>query len=272
MRLSLPFLLLGLCISTHAETAQDATGSAVEESAKTAQVRPRVVPPAILAPLPAWLGISTQKPDQTVVAQLPNLPPGMGFLVTEVEEGSPAAQAGIQVHDIIWKMGDQMLVNKAQLAALLRLRQAGDKVELSGFRSGKSQQYKVKLGVPKSRLEGNLANDGSAFEGGGVTRVINSSEMFAKTTASDGEAELVKIDEGYQLKINDSKQKPIFDGTIPADGSLDGVPPAWKVRVASLKRALDQAINGELPAVRPSAQPRPRVVPPPTSVKQSVAP
>ena len=201
MRLLLPFFLLGLCVSTHA----DATDV---ETAKTTRARSKAVS------LPS-LGLSLQKPDPTVTAQLPNVPEGMGFLVSDVEEGGPSAQAGIQVHDIIWKMGDQMLVNKAQLATLLRLRQAGDKVELSGFRSGKPQLFKVKLGEPKSPLEGVLANDESPFEEGGVTRVINSSEMFAKTTASDGEAELVKIDEGYQLKIEDSKQKPIFNGTIP---------------------------------------------------------
>ncbi|MEY5013270.1 MAG: hypothetical protein RLZ22_1160 [Verrucomicrobiota bacterium] len=269
MRLLLPFLLLGLGISTYADEAQDIAKSADANSAKTLRGRSRALS------LPS-LGLSLKKPDPMVAAQLPNFPEGMGFLVNEVQEGGPSALAGVQVHDIIWKMGDQMLVNKAQLATLLRLRQAGDKVELSGFRSGKPQLFKVKLGEPKSPPEGVLANDESPFEEGGVTRVINSSEMFAKTTASDGEAELVKIDEGYQLIINDSKQKPIFNGTIPEGGSLDGVPPAWKVRVASLKRALDQAVNGELPAVRssaqPSVQPRPRVVPQPTPVKQSVAP
>jgi len=258
MRLLLPFLLLGLCISTHVDAAD-------VETAKTNRVRLKAVS------LPS-LGLYLQKLDATVAAQLPNFPEGMGFLVNEVEEGGPSALAGVQVHDIIWKMGDQMLVNKAQLATLLRLRQAGDKVELSGFRSGKPQLFKVKLGEPKSPLEGILANDESPFEEGGVTRVINSSEMFAKTTASDGEAELIKKGEGYQLKINDIKQKPIFNGTISEGGSLEGVPSAWKIRVASLKRALDQAVNGELPVVRPTVQPRPRVVPPPTPVKQSVAP
>jgi hypothetical protein len=261
MRLFLPLLVIGLCISTHADAAQDAAKSPDSDSAKTVRVGSRALS------LPS-LGLSLKKPDPMVTAQLPNFHEGMGFLVAEVEEGGPASKAGVQVHDIIWKMGDQMLVNKAQLATLLRLRQAGDKVEFSGFRSGKSQLFKVKLGEPKSHDSGDLALDESPFEEGGVTRVINSSEMFAKTTVSDGEAELIKKGEEYQLKINDNKQKPIFKGTIPAGGSLDGVPPAWKIRVASLKRALDQAISGELPAVRP----RPRVVPPPSLVKPSVAP
>ena len=214
MRLLLPFLLLGLGISTYADEAQDIAKSADANSAKTLRGRSRALS------LPS-LGLSLQKLDATVAAQLPNFPEGMGFLVNEVEEGGPSALAGVQVHDIIWKMGDQMLVNKAQLATLLRLRQAGDKVEFSGFRSGKSQLFKVKLGEPKSHDSGDLALDESPFEEGGVTRVINSSEMFAKTTVSDGEAELIKKGEEYQLKINDNKQKPIFKGTIPAGGSLE---------------------------------------------------
>jgi hypothetical protein len=262
MRLFLPLLLIGLCISTHADAAQDAAKSPDADSAKTVRLGSRALS------LPS-LGLSLKKPDPMVTAQLPNFHEGMGFLVAEVEEGGPASKAGVQVHDIIWKMGDQFLVNKAQLATLLRLRQAGDKVELSGFRSGKSQLFKVKLGEPKPHDSGDLALDESPFEEGGVTRVINSSEMFAKTTVSDGEAELIKKGEEYQLKINDTKQKPIFKGTIPAGGSLDGVPPAWKIRVASLKRALDQSISGELPVVR---QPRPRVVPPPTTAKEPLAP
>lgn len=263
MRLALSFLLLGLSVTTHADTAQDAVKPAGAKAEQVVQGRLRIPPPS--------LGISAQKPDQMLAAQLPNLPAGMGFLVTEVEEGGPAARAGIQVHDVIWKLGDQLLVNQAQMAALLRLRQPGDKVEISGFRSGKSQRFMVQLGVPKLRLSGVLAQGEPAFKESekGITRVVDSSEMFAKTTSNDGEAEIAKAGEGYQLSIKDSKQVQIFSATIPAGGSFEGVPTAWKIRVASLKRALDQSISGELPVVRP---PRPRVVPPPMTAKEPLAP
>jgi hypothetical protein len=263
MRLELSFLLLGLCVTTHADTAQDAVKPVGAEAEQVVQGRSRIAPPS--------LGISVQKPDQMLAAQLPNLPAGMGFLVTEVKEGGPAARAGIQVHDVIWKLGDQLLVNQAQMAALLRLRQPGHKVEISGFRSGKSQRFMVQLGMPKLRLSGVLAQAEPAFKDSekGITRVVDSSEMFAKTTSDDGEAEIAKEGEGYRLSIKDSKQVEIFSATIPAGGSFEGVPTAWKIRVSSLKRALDQSISGEIPVLRP---PRPRVVPPPMIPTQSVAP
>jgi hypothetical protein len=265
MRLVLPFWLLGLCIASHAEPAQEA-GKPVDALAeKIVQGRSRILLP------PPTLGVSLQKPDPMVTAQLPNLPVGIGFLVTAVDDGGPAAQAGVQVHDVIWKLGDQMLVNEAQMAALLRLHQPGDKVMFSAFRSGMPQQFKVQVGKPKTRFSGIFTMAGSSPEevDNGITRVVNASEMFAKTTSADGEAEVVKEGEGYRLSIKDSKQVQIFNGTFPANGSLEGVPAEWKHRVMALKRALDRSISGELPMLR---QPRPRVVPPPMVPAQSVTP
>jgi hypothetical protein len=264
MRLSLPFLLLGLCIASHAEPTEDA-GKPVDASAeKMMQGRSRIAPPPTL-------GVSLQKPDPMVTAQLPDLPVGIGFLVTAVDDGGPAAQAGFQVYDVIWKLGDQMLVNEVQMAALLRLHQPGDKVVFSAFRSGKPQQFKVQVGKPKTRISNVLAKAASSSDefDNTVTRVVNASEMFAKTTGDDGEAEVVKEGEGYRLSIKDSKQVQIFNETFPADGSFEGVPAAWKFRVMALKRALDQSISGEIPVLR---APRPRIVPPPMVPTQSVTP
>jgi hypothetical protein len=190
MRLSLPFLLLGLCIASHAEPTQDAAKPVDASAEKMMQGRSRIVPP------PPTLGVSLQKPDPMVTAQLPDLPVGIGFLVTAVDDGGPAAQAGVQVHDVIWKMGDQMLVNEAQIAALLRLHQPGEKVLFSAFRSGKPQQFKVQVGKPKARFSNVFAKAASSPEefDNTVTRDVNASEMFAKTTGDDGEAIILRFE------------------------------------------------------------------------------
>lgn len=265
MRLVLPFLLLGFCAVSHAEPSQDDAKSSDSHAAKIVQGNSRIAPP------PPSLGVSLQKPDPMVTAQLPDLPVGIGFLVTAVDDGGPAAQAGVQVHDVIWKMDDQMLVNEAQIVALLRLHQPGEKVVFSAFRSGKPQVFKVQVGKPKARFSNVFAKAASSPEGvdNGITRVVNSSQMFAKTTSADGEAEIVKEGEAYRLSIKNSKQEQIFNGPFPADGSFERVPAAWKFKVIALKRALDRSINGELPVKR---QPRPRVVPPPMAPAQSVTP
>lgn len=256
MKLLLSFLLLSLCVTTHAETALDADKSAGAETEKVLPHKPRIVP------LPPSLGIVVEKPDEMVAAQLPELPTGMGFLVTEVEEDGPASKAGIQVHDVIWKLDDQKLVNKGQLVALLNLRLPGEQVDISGFRAGKSQQFKVQLGKPKSRFSNAIAETGANSEGGerGITQVVYTSERLAKTTGKEGVAEIIKVDQGYELKIKDNKQKTIYSASIPDGGAFEGVPAAWDFRVKALKRALDRSISGELP--RP---PRARVVPPPTA-------
>jgi len=265
MKLVHSFFLLGFCIVSHAETSQDAGKLIGASTEKMVQGRSRILPP------PPTLGVSLQKPDPMVTAQLPDLPVGIGFLVTAVDDGGPAAQAGVQVHDVIWKMGDQMLVNEAQVVALLRLHQPGEKVVFSAFRSGKPQVFKVQIGKPKMRFSAVFAKAASFPEefDNAITRDVNSREIFAKTTGSDGEAEIVKEGEVYRLSIKNSKQEQIFNGPFPADGAFEGVPAAWKFRVIALKRALDRSISGELPVQR---QPRPRVVPPPMVPTQSVAP
>lgn len=265
MKRHLPFLMLVFCITVQANMAQDAEKPLEDADVKLVKGRSCIAPP------PPTLGVSLQKPDPTLLAQLPELPPGIGFLVVDVEDGGPAAQAGMRVHDVIWKLGDQMLVNKAQMASLLRLRQVGEMVVFTGFRSGKPHQFKIQLGKPKSRLSGVFASVESSEDDreSGITRIINTSEMFAKTTGSDGVAEIVKVGEGYRLNIKDRHQAEIFNGPFPAEEAFEGVPTAWRSRVVALKRALDQSLNGELPVVR---QPRPRVVPPITAPAQSIAP
>ena len=265
MKLALSFLMVCLCVSANAEAVKDAAKPAEVPSPELAPSRPRIMSP------PPTLGLSLQKPDPTVTAQLADLPTGIGFLVVAVDEAGPAARAGVQVHDVIWKLGDQMLVNEAQMHALLRLHKPGDMLAFSGFRSGKPQMFKVQIGHPKPRLTEvlTIAGPSSGALERGITQVVNSSEKFAKTTSADGVAELVKDADGYRVSIKDSKHAQIFNEAFPAGGSFEGVPAAWKYRVMALKRALDQSISGELSALR---QPRPRVVPPPMVPKQSVAP
>ncbi len=100
---------------------------------------------AVIAPQPApraWLGLRVAKPDKSITVHVPSLPPGIGFVVISTDEGGPARAAGIREYDLLWKLGDQMLVNEAQLAALLRLSKPGDEVVLSGFRGGKPLEVK----------------------------------------------------------------------------------------------------------------------------------
>ena len=100
----------------------------------------------------AWLGLDISKPDETITAHLPSLPPGIGFVIRAITKDGPADAAGLKELDIVWKIGDQMLVNEGQLAALLRLAKPGDEIKIAGFRSGKPLDLTLTLGeAPDSK-------------------------------------------------------------------------------------------------------------------------
>lgn len=262
----LPILFIGFYLASHAEQ-QPVDVNTDSSAVKNLAPKPRIVP------LPPALGVALQKPDPMVAAQLPNLPPGIGFIITAVDKDGPAAAADLQVHDVIWKLGDQFLVNESQMFALLGMHKVGDEVVLSGFRQGKPRQFKVELGKPETRqrLAGLLPSNGNSIMGAdkGITQFVNSSDKFARTKGVDGNAEIRKSGDKYLLRITDNKNNKVYDGEYPADGAFEGVPKEWEFKLVALKRALDRSLNGELPVVR---QPRPRVMPPAAAPQRTVTP
>jgi len=224
------------------------------------------LPPPQKNPQPphAWLGLEVAKPDPSITAQLPSLPPGMGFVVKSVDDNGPAKTAGLQPADLLWKLGDQMLVNEGQLAALLRLAKPSDEIILSGFRDGKPLEVTLKLGrapIMKRPVSGDLDSVLLSGDCVGPIRVFDRAQRLA--TYSTDEGTLVVRLEGdvYKVKIDGPKDELIYQGDLPADGGLDKIPESWRRRVHALRRGLDHALEDR---TMPSRQPRPRVVPPAT--------
>jgi hypothetical protein len=164
---------------------------------------------------------------------------------------------------VVWKIGDQMLVNEGQLAALLRLSKPGDDVTIAAFRGGQPIEVKLKLGAAPPSKRGFPADMMDSVilpaECGGPMRVINLSQKLASYSNDEGRAEVRKQSEGYEVKIHGPENLLIFEGILPADGNLDEVPENWQRRVHALRRGLDHALAG---GMIPGRQPRPRVVPP----------
>lgn len=226
--------------------------------------RPAVplVPTVSSAPR-AWIGLRVAKPDETISAQVPALPPGIGFLVKSLDEGGPAEAAGLQELDLVWKFGDQMLVNESQLAALLRLSKPGEEVTVAAFRGGKPLEVKLKLGeapvlkkpFPSEMVEAAVL----PVECGGPMRVVNVAEKSASYTADDGRAVVQRDGEIYKVSIHDPEEKLIFEGDFNPNDHFEKVPEDWRKRIFALRRGLDQTLEGRM---MPTRQPRPRVVPP----------
>lgn len=222
--------------------------------------------PSVQAPK-AWLGLKVAKPDESITAHVPALPPGVGFVIKSVDAGGPAELGGWRAMDLIWKIGDQMLVNEAQLATLLRLAKPGSEVVLSGFRAGHPLELKVKLGeaplgitpFPSDLIEAAILNG----EPDGPMRVVNVAEKSARFSAEDGTAVIERGDDGYHVTIHGPGEKLIFSGPIPLLGDFSSAPAEWRRRLCALRRGLERTLAGGVVTPR---QPRPRVVPPPVEV------
>ncbi len=217
---------------------------------------------AAVAAKEAWLGLGVSKPDDVTTTQLPALPPGIGFVVSDLAVGGPADQAGIRKHDLLWKMEEQMLVNEGQLATLLRLAAPGDVVTVSVFREGKSLDLKVTLGEGKGEDGEALRRtlmDSVIRPDDGAMRVVDLKERKAVVKDERGTAEVTRLSEGDAVRILGTDGKVIFEGLVRGTPELSLVPEGWRRQVSAMRRGLDHALSAT-PA--PMRQPRPRIVPP----------
>jgi hypothetical protein len=92
----------------------------------------------------AYLGVHTSRLDRAVSHQL-GLPYGLHLQVERVAEGSSAEDVGLQLHDILLKFDDQILVNPEQLKILVRMRNPGERVNLAILRQSKPLSLSVEL-------------------------------------------------------------------------------------------------------------------------------
>jgi serine protease Do len=90
-----------------------------------------------------FLGVETAPVPPVVSAQL-GLVEGTGLVVRSIVPDSPAAGV-LQVHDLLLKLDDQVLIEIRQLAVLVRGKKPGEEVALQILRAGKTQTVKVKL-------------------------------------------------------------------------------------------------------------------------------
>jgi hypothetical protein len=219
---------------------------------------PGAAPPAANA----WLGFSVRKPDPNVTARIPMLPAGIGFVVQTVAPGGPAEAAQLKPQDVLWKFGDQMLVNQGQLATLLSLKSPGDEVTLALFRAGSPLEIKITLGTAKddkNLFSKDMADAVILSDEGSQMRIVNLHDRTASFSNNEGKALVRREGDGYKVVINGADKQILYEGVLPIDGSLDGIPADWHRRVCVLRRSLDHALENRIVPMR---MPRSRVVPP----------
>lgn len=214
---------------------------------------------------PPWLGFRVSKPDEATRAHLPDLPAGIGFVILTVDAKGPAEACGLQPLDVVWKFGDQLLVNEAQLVTLLRLKKPGDVVSFSVFRSGRALEVPMTLGAfPLNRPLGIGPELDSAIIPGEGPRwhSVNPENRTATLVTEGGKVVLKRNSDGsgYELEVRDGSDGLVFNGNLPANGDTAAVPEEWRKKVCVVRKGLDNVLDGKMENVR---APRPRVVPAP---------
>jgi hypothetical protein len=205
-----------------------------------------------------WLGVAWKDLDDATRAQVPDLPSGIGFVVRRVDAGSPSEKAGIKPNDLVWKLGEQLIVNREQLFTLLRLHKEGDEVKLGIYRSGKAMDVLVVLGhLPEAPIAMSPNSDPKGAQE--VPMVVKMPDKTTRVETPEGKAILTRSGEVFEVKIVSHSGSVIFEGLLRDEQGALLVPESWQACMGALERRFSHEVNVNLPT-RPS---RPRTNVPP---------
>ncbi len=104
-----------------------------------------------------YLGMETETVTEDVARYL-KLPESRGVYVKHITEGSPAAQAGMQVDDVVLDMQGRKVEDKSQLDDEISALPPGREVTLGIWRNGEKKEIKVELG-DRSKVAGAEAKE-----------------------------------------------------------------------------------------------------------------
>ncbi|MGA2734479.1 MAG: PDZ domain-containing protein [Syntrophobacteraceae bacterium] len=93
----------------------------------------------------AWIGADVQSIDAVMKIRF-NLPDRNGVIVTQIAPGSPAAACGLQVGDVIRRIGETRIRDVEQLESLVQKNRPGQKLSLTILRNTQQQVVSLTLG------------------------------------------------------------------------------------------------------------------------------
>ncbi|HEX7370541.1 MAG TPA: Do family serine endopeptidase [Rhodanobacteraceae bacterium] len=112
------------------------------------------------------LGVGIQNISEGF-AKTYHVPDQNGAAVSEVQPGSPAAKAGIQIGDVITAFDGHKIYESAQLPPVVAMTTPGTEANVSILRNGKPMTIKVKVGeMPRNGLSQEYLSNGPAASGG----------------------------------------------------------------------------------------------------------
>jgi len=103
-----------------------------------------------------WLGLWGQDVDQATASYF-GLPAARGMLVTDVQPGSPGADAGIVPGDVVLRLSEYEVQDKDHYLQLLRNRTRGESVTLTVLREGRALRAQARADAFPPGLAEDLA-------------------------------------------------------------------------------------------------------------------
>ena len=104
-----------------------------------------------------WLGVSIQNIDEKLAKSFGLAKTG-GILVSDVQDGTPAAKAGLRQGDVILKLNDTELTDVGDLRNRIAMLEPGSKAALTLVRDGKEQRLDVTIGKQPDNFGKNEEN------------------------------------------------------------------------------------------------------------------
>lgn len=220
----------------------------------------------------AVLGLQLSRAPEILRRQLA-LSQGEGLVVDAVAAGSTAATIGIEPHDVLVRLDDQLLVLPEQLAVLLETRslspvQASLNMGAEGsvitvLRAGRSLMLPHREpaiaslpATPAAPPQRPLRQPASAVRLAAVSEAI--------APADGNEAVLLREDDDFTIRVSQADQtrllvltpagRKVFDGQIDTPERLASIPPVLRPRVDAMLRVLGPPAAtspSELPGVSP---------------------
>lgn len=96
-----------------------------------------------------WLGVVIQDVDENLAESF-GLADSTGVLISDVQVGSPAEDAGVQDGDVVLKVNGQKVSNVSELRNKIALISPDEKAKLTIVRDGHTQNISVKIGEQPS--------------------------------------------------------------------------------------------------------------------------
>ena len=218
------------------------------------------------------LGLTLSRASAVLRQQLA-IKRGAGLVVEAVAPASPAARAGFAQHDVLVRLGDQLLLLPEQLDALLAAAEKDVRLECTILRAGREVVIPLTDGGV-----GAMGGSHATAASGGLRPTASSLALVQQHVAKNGsvaagglrrlaDETLVRQDADYQIRlisgdettlvVSDPQGRVVFNESIDTLEGRRRMPLVIQDRVAEMERMLEGRSQPIASGSRPTAAPKP---------------